>query len=241
MKAQTATKSNLNAFVGEESILPPPSPPPPPSVNNTPTKSATAPESTPSSATKTPKTPESSRIRAAAARESTTPEWTPQQQEELLKALLGADAAYSTQPRLPGLSATTNTGSDANPENAENVLAQMFSSFGGGRVEMAPPPPRTLGQRLIPVLHLLSMIVLVVWFAVFKEPEQVRLNVASVGVKGVEVEDHFGWKRWARLTSVKPTGDMWSVPMMVGVFFFLFSIRGFLMFQVFVFLGFYND
>lgn len=230
---QTATKSTLKTFVGEETALPPPSPPPPqpPSANNTPTKPAASSESVPSSTTKTPKTPktpENSRIRAAAARESATPEWTPQQQEELLKMLLGADAAYSAQPRLPmPPSATTNTASDplSNSENPENILAQMFSSFNGSadafmgqQAQTAPPPRRTLGQRLIPVLHLLSMIVLVVWFAVFKEPEQVRLNVASAGVKGIELEDNFGWNRWSRLMSVRPTGDMWSVPTMSSFF-----------------------
>ncbi|GJJ13847.1 hypothetical protein Clacol_008104 [Clathrus columnatus] len=220
---QAAATSNLKNFVGEETILPPP----PPSVPVTPEKPATVaeiPSSNTSRATRTPKS-------VSSAPREQTPEWTPQQQEELMRAFLNADMTNSSQPPLPRLPSALNSDQQSQQQSADDVLAQLFSSLNGSadklfqHVETAPPPTRTLGQRLIPILHLLSMIGLVIWFSVFREPEQVRLNVESVGVKGIEVESHFGWKRWGRLASMKPDGDMWSVPTLPAFFWAFTTIE----------------
>lgn len=211
LKAQATATSSLKTFVGEETPLPPPP------VIITPTKPAERAETASSSK---PKTTNSLTPERPAAREQ-TPEWTPQQQEELLQALFNADTTYSAQPRLPKPSAQ-----QPKTDSPDDILAQLFSSIGGSadkylqHVEPASPTARTLGQRLIPILHLLCMISLVIWFAIFKEPEQFRLDVARIGVKGVDVDDNFGWKRWASLAGRKPAEDVWSVPNLVCVLLF---------------------
>lgn len=86
-------------------------------------------------------------------------------------------------------------GPDSNPF-AQGPMANPFAA--GGASDMfgkmaAPPKPKTMLQRLLPLIHVLSMWCLVAFFVIWKEPE-----VWAIEGKG---PDGWGemWRRWAEL------------------------------------------
>jgi GET complex subunit GET2 len=66
---------------------------------------------------------------------------------------------------------------------------------------MQPPKPKTLLQKLLPLLHLLSMVGIILFFIVWEEPRQFIATMNQQGGQGVvDVTDKFGWSRWETLS-----------------------------------------
>ncbi|GAA6038406.1 hypothetical protein JCM8097_007633 [Rhodosporidiobolus ruineniae] len=63
----------------------------------------------------------------------------------------------------------------------------------------APPAPKTLLERVFPLVHILAMVGLAVYAVVFLEPAR---RVAEYGWTGTE--DGIDWKAWGALLSQKP-------------------------------------
>ena len=163
------------------------------------------------------------------------PEWGPAQQEEFMRALMGGAGAGQPGPKLPP-SVTAIPNADPNfPSVPEDPISTLLATLGGSaggpagatnglfsgkggpftQAEAPPPRPRTLVQKLIPVLHLLSMLAMLVWFLGWKEPEaftELWLE-NSAKVEGSEQDvatwayngKEFGWRRWAMLARGSPS------------------------------------
>ncbi|EIM91991.1 uncharacterized protein STEHIDRAFT_126882 [Stereum hirsutum FP-91666 SS1] len=93
-------------------------------------------------------------------------------------------------------------GPDSNPF-AQGSMANPFAA--GGASDMfgkmaAAPKPKTMLQRLLPLIHVLSMWCLVAFFVIWKEPE----------VWAIEGKGPVGWgemwRRWAELGRGQTTG-----------------------------------
>ncbi|KAF8508474.1 hypothetical protein JB92DRAFT_2952835 [Gautieria morchelliformis] len=145
------------------------------------------------------------------------PEWNPTQQQELLRALMGNAGANQPSFQVPP-SIAGDPSADPSAPPAEDPISALLASLGGGAgnptPNVAPSRPRTLTQKLIPVLHVLSMLAMLVWFVVWKEPETFELSwlASTVKSEGSEQEAFlgyklkgFGWRRWARLARGPPT------------------------------------
>ncbi|KAF8584933.1 hypothetical protein K439DRAFT_1633055 [Ramaria rubella] len=196
----------------------------------------------------TPPTPPVNRQRSATPSRTTdgsnaqVPEWSSEQQQELLRAFMGGAAVG--QPGLqmpPSIAADANAGHSA-PSVPEDPISALLASFGasgdGGNAfaptDVAPTRPRTLTQKLIPVLHVLSMLMILVWFVVWKEPQifadSSLLNSAKSergeqeAFVGYNLKD-FGWKRWARLARGAPTIAGLVVPPLPAFFWAFTTIE----------------
>ena len=136
------------------------------------------------------------------------------------------------QPSLqvpPSIAAGPNTEPSA---PAEDLISTLLASLGGeaGNTtpNAAPPRPRTFTQKLLPVLHVLSMLAMLVWFVVWKEPQTFTASWLSSTVKleGREQEafegyksTESGWRRWARLARGPPAIAGLIVPPVVCLTF----------------------
>jgi hypothetical protein len=218
--------TRLKNFVGEESTLPTP-------PANTSRSQATDPFDT-----------------------GANPQFTAQQQE-LLRALMGGAAIGQPGLQLPSGPANADANADPNavpPASPEDPLSTLLASLGGSAGgpfgatgpgsafgaagslfggSASPPPqtqrPRTLVQKLVPVLHVLSMLAMLVWFVGWKEPEEFAETWLSNSVKedesfGVGGKE-FGWKRWARLARGPPVAGLVVSPIVRGVFALIYVRR----------------
>lgn len=102
---------------------------------------------------------------------------------DLLNALMAA------QQQRPGSSGSTTAFSDAS------------SAF------PVTPKPRSKLQKLLPLIHVVSVWCLFVFFAAWREPAIHRENAPWKG------EENSFWARWARLSpqSIKTQGETWQV------------------------------
>jgi GET complex subunit GET2 len=137
----------------------------------------------------------------------------------------GAGAGQPSLHVPPSKGAGPNA--DASSPPVGDPISALFASLGGeaggSTPDVVPPRPRTLTQKLIPVLHVLSMIAILVWFVVWKEPETFAASWLSSATKveGSEQEafvghnlNEFGWRRWARLAKGPPVTGL-AVPPLV--------------------------
>jgi len=111
----------------------------------------------------------------------------------------------TASPRIPPFSDTQQAALPAIPGNEFNVnssdpLAALMAQFPQGQAgqtpSVSPPtpkPPPTLLQRLVPILHLLSVWSLLAYFVLWKEPE-----VFEARTFGAAASEGW-WKRWAEL------------------------------------------
>lgn len=134
--------------------------------------------------------------------------------------------AVAGQPSLqvPPIAADPNVPS-ATP--GEDPMSAFLASLGDGprnsKLDVTPLRPRTLTQKLLPVLHVLSMLAMLAWFVVWKEPEAFEaswlsggstLQGSEKGFVGYNLKE-FGWRRWARLARGPSTIAGLAVPSVV--------------------------
>ncbi len=98
---------------------------------------------------------------------------------------------------------------------ADDPLLTFMTKFsagagaGGIPLPQTEARPKTLTQKLLPILHVLSVWALVAFFVFWKEPEAFRAQ-NSVVVPSSNV-----WNRWARLATGPVKGGLWSVETIV--------------------------
>ena len=144
--------------------------------------------------------------------------WSPEQQQDFIKALMNASSGGSL-PQLP--SGDSAMHSDPAMTPMDNPFAALLGSqLGGGTGEnafppfgpgmglkgampgmtMEPPKEKTRLQKILPLLHLVAMWCLLAYFVLWVEP-----NVRQ-GVTGEEVAWNAAglWRRWADLGQRSP-------------------------------------
>jgi len=93
------------------------------------------------------------------------------------------------------------------PQVPEDPLSALFTSMMGQDSNTSVPPyvpvkPKTLLQRALPLFHLLCMIGLLVWFVLWREPEQFAATIKREG--GEQVINVSKTSRWAGLSKESP-------------------------------------
>lgn len=154
-----------------------------------------------------------------------------------MQALMGSMAGMPGMPGLAGNSGQQATGSDSTampPQFADNPLAAMLmggqpqpGQSGGappfmppgmnlGKAPASAPAPKSLLQKMLPLVHLVALWSLLAYFVIYVEPR----------AHGALVDDGSfrGWSgiltRWAELEKRRPQEKMfhgWSVAAVVNI------------------------
>lgn len=139
--------------------------------------------------------------------------WSDEQQQQFLRALL---------------SGTPPTGSPLDPDvlgpngaMTEDPLLALMSNFtagaGAGKgagsmpLSQAEARPKTMTQKLLPILHVFSVWALVAFFVIWMEPEAFRAQNSAV------VPSSNTWNRWAQLATGSVEGSLWRVETVVSI------------------------
>ncbi|KAI0079071.1 hypothetical protein K474DRAFT_725983 [Panus rudis PR-1116 ss-1] len=217
-------RPTVEEFMGEESALPTP---PPLSRTTSSSRKPSETASTTSSQTAAPTSAASAFQAAGLGSNAPDPSiWSEEQQRQLLQALMGASSAaqqnassqQQQQRRIPSSSASaassdTLGGSDPlmalmaqlNQDGSGMKPPMDFSAFGAGMGQPpAPPKPRTMVQKLMPLIHIVAALMLLGYFVVWKEPLAYELSGHGVAGK------NDWWGRWADLSWKSPV-DGWGV------------------------------
>ncbi|KAI0063063.1 hypothetical protein BV25DRAFT_437927 [Artomyces pyxidatus] len=221
---------SLSSFIGEESAIPRPT------ATSRPSRSAPDPHTSPFASMGLGGAPPDPSV------------WSEQQQQEMLRALMGGAGAPAGSTRPSTGSAGTpredplmalmssmaqggggfpdaphpSASSAAGPSPDDPLMALMSSlSAGGppgaGAGPFAPPAadrPKSRMQRLMPLVHIISVWCLVAYFVLWKEPQTFYARTSSVVLPGGV------WRRWADLGSRQAIENAWSVQ--VEPFFWAF-------------------
>ncbi|PIL30776.1 hypothetical protein GSI_06944 [Ganoderma sinense ZZ0214-1] len=130
---------------------------------------------------------EQQRPRASSTASSTT---------AVASSVAGSSAPPPTEDPMAALMAAFQQGGAGTPP------AFPFPGTGKAPSEVAPPKPKTLLQKLLPIIHIISAWALLAYFAIWREPE--AYNTKTHGSQ----ESH--WRRWAELSWKSPE-DGWGV------------------------------
>lgn len=140
--------------------------------------------------------------------------WSEAQQQQFMQALMGGAGTTpggGPLPGMPPLPSTPGGGFNFDPAaagaNGSDPLSALMMQFqnqqpGEQAVPMAPPKPPTLLQKLMPLLHLLSVWVMLGFFVFAKEPLAWSNGGGHWGL-GWEVDRDGSWwgmaRRWGEL------------------------------------------
>ena len=152
--------------------------------------------------------------------------WSEEQQQQLLDALRGGPGRPPQLPgqqRLPSSSSSVNDQPQDTPAQEDPLAAlltamtqqqkeggqEMFGNIPGMTMQPpTPPAPKTLLQKVMPLVHLVAAWLLFAYFVIWKEPE--AYDVRSHG----SVLAQSRWKRWAEMGWKNPV-DGWGVQAVV--------------------------
>lgn len=121
--------------------------------------------------------------------------WDPAQQEQLLRALMAGRSREGT-PSFPGLP-DPSSNSFLTPNASNPFLPSGVDPMAG---IMQQERPKTLLEKLLPLLHVLSTVAFLVFFLSWTNPSGSIWNFALSGNY---------WNNWADLAS-SPPGFGWS-------------------------------
>jgi len=152
--------------------------------------------------------------------------WSPEQQQQFMQALMGAapasplpqsplDPFAPVDPTLPPMD---NPLAMLFQQAANNVdgAGPMFPPFGGVKggkgpvMDGAQASEPTKLQKAMPLLHMLAMWCLLVYFVLWMEPKAYEQVGAGVGGEVVGV-----WRRWAELGRRSPVARVFRVQLVV--------------------------
>ncbi|KAI1790490.1 hypothetical protein LXA43DRAFT_507118 [Ganoderma leucocontextum] len=144
--------------------------------------------------------PEQQRPRASSTASSTT---------AVASSVAGSSAPPPAEDPMAALMAALQQGGAGAPP------AFPFPGAGKTPSQNAPPRPKTLLQKLLPIIHIISAWALLAYFSLWKEPE--AYDAKTHGSR----ESH--WRRWAELSWKSPE-DGWGVQTVP--FFWAFTTLG---------------
>lgn len=141
--------------------------------------------------------------------------WSEEQQLSFMNALLGGGPRSTPLPGQPALPPTSDpSDSMSSPDPLAALMASMtqpgMNSFTppGAAGKQATTRPRSLLQKLAPLIHLVAAWALLAYFVVWREPEAytARTHLADNG--------NTFWRRWADLAWREPDAS-WGVQAVV--------------------------
>lgn len=169
----TRRTARTDAFVGEETVMPTPPVRGSPAPSNQRTDGPTA--------------------------------WSQEQQQEFIRALMAENltgappAGMGPQRGMPALGSNAPApGGGEDPMAAMMSALSQFSGQPGTNTEMLSGQtmqairPRTMLQKLMPLIHLVATWALLGYFVLFKEPQAYELRTHTA-------ENYNAWQRWADL------------------------------------------
>ena len=153
--------------------------------------------------------------------------WSEGQQRQFMHALMGGQGG-------PGLAplGTSGTQPDLDPFAGMNVgggndsLSALISQLQvqGGvpsstpplQTQGTPPKPRTIIQKLLPLIHFICVWALLAYFVIWKEPEVFdSVTYGTLNGKGLSL-----WgRRWGELRERNTTGAGWGVQAVVSLIY----------------------
>jgi hypothetical protein len=172
--------------------------------------------------------------------------WTQAQQEQFMRALMGAGLAGTPPPELTSTTEGSPGSVGSTPLDTQDPLMALMQSFataqgaqgthgaaapppfnmptgmtafpGMGMPGMgmaAPPKPKTLSQKLLPMLHLLVIFAVVAYFVLYKEVGAFVSRAGATVSKGQDVGES-QWRRWAELAWRPSDVGGWGVQAVVS-------------------------
>ena len=176
--------------------------------------------------------------------------WLPEHQQQFMQALLHASsgAAAGGSASLPGLSSPIGDPTslvDPSAPPIDNPFAALLGLPGAGGSgigafppgmkfpAMQPPPiqeqkPKTILQKVLPLLHLAAVWCLLAYFVLSAEPKayaQANAHVLGVGEDGpLKWDPAFLWKRWMELgkrQTLRNSLESFRVQVVVWILFLL--------------------
>src|SRR5258707_1784294 len=189
-------RGDLANFIGEDPL------PSPPLVSDQPSRHA-------------PGTRMTSSDTAAWSGSSPDPStWSDEQQQQFLRSLLGGPPP--SEPRPFNVNAPVT-----NSAVPDDPLIALMSSLGvdpgigrgAGAVSQSKveAKPKTVIQKLLPILHVIAVWALVAFFIFWQEPEAFRARNSAV----VSTGDI--WNRWARLVGGPAGQSSWGIEIVVSL------------------------
>ena len=190
-------RGDLSNFIGEDPL------PPPPLTSDQSSRHASGPRIFPSDT--------SARLGSSPPDPSA---WSNEQQQQFLQTLLGGPPPSEPHPFNVNAPVTNSVVPD-------DPLIALMSSLGvdpgiGRGTGAASQPkaeakPKTVIQRLLPILHVITVWALVAFFIFWREPEAFRArNFAVVSTGDI-------WNRWARLASTPAEQSSWGIEIVVSL------------------------
>jgi len=192
----SAPRGNLSNFIGEDPL-------PAPLASDQPSRRAPNPRLSPSDTT------------SGLGSSSPDPSaWSNGQQQQFLQALLGGPPPRESRAFDVNAPLTNNAAPD-DPLLALLSGLGIEGGMGRGREALSQPrtepKPKTLIQKLLPLLHVISVWVLVAFFIFWREPEAFRER-NSVAIPSGNI-----WSRWARLASATAKQSTWGIEIVVSL------------------------
>ena len=156
------------------------------------------------------------------------PMWSEDQQRQFMQALMGGQGRPGfTPPQIsssaiqPDLNEFTgmNIGGMGGNDTLSALMSQLQAQGGAPgsmpppQTHSAPPKPRTLIQKLLPLIHFICVWALFAYFVIWKEPVVFdSVTYGAVNGKGLSL-----WgSRWGELRSRNTTEAGWSVQAVVS-------------------------
>ena len=140
--------------------------------------------------------------------------WSSEQQQQFLQSLLGGPPPSEPHP-------FNVTAPVTNSPVPDDPLIALMSSLGvdpgigrgAGAVSQskAEAKPKTVIQKLLPILHVIAVWALVAFFILWREPEAFRARSSAVVSTGNI------WNRWARLASSPAEQSSWGIEIVVSL------------------------
>jgi len=138
--------------------------------------------------------------------------WLNEQQQQLLQAL--SSGPPHSQSRLPDANASVKN--SAAPDDPFLALMSTFGVQAGiGRDTEGishtetDAKPKTTIQKLLPLIHVISVWALVAFFILWREPEAFRDHPVVVSPGDI-------WHRWARLARGTAEQSTWGIEIVVS-------------------------
>jgi len=185
-------QGNLSNFLGEDPL-------PAPIISDQPSRRAPSPHIPTSNTT----------AGSGGSKSSSPPDpsvWSTEQQQQFLQALLSG----APPPRTFDVNAPVSDG--AVPDDPLLALLSTMGMQGGmgqgGKVtpqSRTEPRPKTVIQKLLPLLHVIAIWALLAFFIFWREPEAFQAR-NSVVVSSGNI-----WNRWAKLASGAAAQSTWGI------------------------------